>query len=84
MVALCVRWATGDGWGGALGPPEVRTEKVWPKKVVFAANPKWWREVVFCTRCLMVIYIYLPISKSKCKELNQGLEVHLKPRGQGP
>ena len=40
MVALCVRWAKGDGWDGALGPPGVRTEKVWPKKVVFTANAR--------------------------------------------
>ena len=40
MVALCVQRAKGDGWGGALGPPQVRTEKVRPKKVVFTANAR--------------------------------------------
>ena len=29
MVALCVQRAKGDGWGGALGPPQVRTEKLY-------------------------------------------------------
>jgi hypothetical protein len=37
-----VQWAKGDadGWGGALGPPEVRSEIVWQKKVVFTANAR--------------------------------------------
>ena len=40
LYASTVQWAKGDGWGGALGPPEVRSEIVWQKKVVFTANAR--------------------------------------------